>query len=165
MYNLGTENSSCPAENRSIFQCSGLCSKSLAEWGRASFLPWLLTKCARNSSVCRHWPCSVRGNTLRVVVFPVTYLWACVQHCCALVLLFGRQEGHPACKSSATTVCKSLLHFLFYFYFFQKKNVYYWGWGLTWSNLTSSTGNSGNCLVKQRPSVCVCVVMAACQLC
>jgi len=45
----------------------------------------------------------------------------------ALKLLVGQQEGHLAFKSVVTTVPKSLLL----------------GTGLTWSNLTPSTSNSG----------------------
>ena len=75
-----------------------------------------------------------------IIVF-LTYIGCMIAMCCpqlgtrssfiALMLLIGWQEGHPACRSSATTTYKSLVL----------------GTGLTWSN----SGKMGR--LNEKPSV------------
>jgi len=62
-----------------------------------------------------------------------------------LMLLVGQQEGHTACKSSGTTIPKSLLL----------------GTGLIWSDLTWS--NSGK-MGRLNKNECECVYVCVCLL-
>ena len=68
MHDVGTENSTCSAEDWSVFKCTRLHAKNPATRRHPRVLPWLLAQRPRHSAIRWHRPCRIWGNAQLLVV-------------------------------------------------------------------------------------------------